>query len=921
MSFSLSSTSISSLRSSFGSQELKFINELREVSYSTGSYITPSISLFYPLFTEYIKSFNFQEDYFTFVTDYSSLSSYINTFKNYGGSYFGSNMCEYDLIYDDIKNDFSAISAFPDTSQYLGIVDKNFNFNILPLKTKTSLNDSCYSITDNYKNYQKTYELDNVVYSQFTVDKIPVTINPDEYTLLFNSYGVLSSYIKDYKFIENGAIGGNCPLNSDVILFDQSEYSRYNNSGTQNVNAPNNGSMLCLWLSSETPDSRSNKIWMERWYDPNTTTQKDVFITQKNTLSSFFSYIRDIPSLKIFSEKEKLTYLRYGPARNETFVNNISSNLVINFNQWGENFESTVNGISGFVIGNYPKSSDTLILDGTVHAHIPPDDIISISNNITVSLWANSSDWSSSNDTQLFGNYYNETGYGIAFNNGTSNHLISIPTISENLFAINDRGFKVFEKDLKDDIGLSDIRIEYIKTDFFGNRWLYDDFNKNLYKIENDDLVIHTVALPVNSKITKMECDSNNNIFVLDTYSHQISSFNSAGSYLSTINLNSYPNNFDILSDNTVVYDNAEFLIGNGQDKIVKMYGPTLIIDGKKVLYLTDRPHTVRLDLDDNIWILFENRIIKTDPTGKMIFDKILEIPFTVKTAEMCFVKTNKNNLDEVNLWIIYNEQKYAAVLNLDGKIVKRIDISRLFVGNQCKDFQLNIKGDFTGFDNKRKFERFDGKTISPTNPTLTLRIGLKCGDNKKIVSLHTSPKYLRTWTHLAFSIQAKKDYTIVDFYVNGKLEKTESFSGNYRIDYGYNSSPFIIGGHSGKLGAKNLEKSITNKGFFRGEISDIRLYNKVLNDFEVLNLALNKHYDKWSPITMHIKSPKITMLEEIDTFHINRYKGFKSNYFNVVIKNFTDNEDLKTLVSDYIKANISQYIPANTMLNEIKFE
>ena len=62
-------------------------------------------------------------------------------------------------------------------------------------------------------------------------------------------------------------------------------------------------------------------------------------------------------------------------------------------------------------------------------------------------------------------------------------------------------------------------------------------------------------------------------------------------------------------------------------------------------------------------------------------------------------------------------------------------------------------------------------------------------------------------------------------------------------------------------------------------------------------------------------------MLEEIDTFHINRYKGFKSNYFNINIKNFTDNDELKTLVSDYIKSNISQFIPANTILNTIKFE
>jgi hypothetical protein len=180
---------------------------------------------------------------------------------------------------------------------------------------------------------------------------------------------------------------------------------------------------------------------------------------------------------------------------------------------------------------------------------------------------------------------------------------------------------------------------------------------------------------------------------------------------------------------------------------------------------------------------------------------------------------------------------------------------------------------------------------------------------------------YARGWNHLAFSIKNEKDSTVAKFYINGRLVNSQSFAKNYKIDYQYRSSPFIIGGISGKLGAKNIEKAIIKNGYFFGEIDEIRIYKKALNDFQILNLYLNTHYNKWEPISFYIKAPEITMLEEIDTFHINRYKGFKSNYFNIKIKNFTDNSQLKTLIENYIRANISSFTPANTQLNEVIFE
>jgi hypothetical protein len=900
---------------------LQFVNSERNFNISLSSVSSTNLFLQFEEFSKFFNNITFTNEYFCFLTDYSNLSSFFNTVTTFSSISCGYDMKEFTTKYDWIKNNFTQSTTAYNHTQFLGIVDRDSKFNILPLKTKYSINNELFSNTENYRNYQKIYNTSDSLFLQFKIDQSPFTIEPDKYNLLFNSYNVNSCYINNAGFIENGAIGGDCPLNSDVIFFEQNEYGSYNNNGPDNINSVNNGTLLCLWLSSQTVEPSSSKIWAERWYDPNTVTEGEAFITQKNTLSSSFSYIVDVASNKIFSEKEKLTYLRYGPKRNETFLSNISGDLQIYFKNWDKNFVSEVNNISGFVVGDYTKSSESLVLRGTNHAHIPPEDLMFINNDISVSLWAYADDWKVNNDSQFFGNFYDETGYGLYYNTGTTNNLISIPTSSDNLFALNYKGYKVYEKDLKDDLGLSGLSINYIKTDLFGNRWIYDSFNQNLYKIENDDLVIKTVNLPNTSQITKIDCDSHNNIYILDNFSHNISALNSSGNYISSYTLPSYKDNFEIDINDNIISDSAEFLTVNSLNQIVKMIGPTLYINNNRVLHLTDKPQSLRLDLYDNIWILFKDRLIKTDSKGIVIFDKKLNLSFTNTDGEMCFVKVDKNNKEELQLWVIFNEGKQLIIFDSNAILVKRIDLTKLFVGKYCSSFKLNITGDFSGFDNKRKFERVNGEPITPLNPAFSVRAGLKCGNIKKLIRLDYPVTYADKWTHLAFTLQHKKDSTIANLYVNGRIVDQQVLEGNYNIDYEYKSSPFIIGGITGKLGAKNTEKAITNSGFFIGEVDEIRIYKKCLNDFSILNLYLNDHYDKWMPLNVYLKIPETTMLEEIDTFHINRYKGFKSNYFNIKIKNFTDNENLKTLTENYIKDNISLFSPTNTQLNKVIFE
>jgi hypothetical protein len=86
-------------------------------------------------------------------------------------------------------------------------------------------------------------------------------------------------------------------------------------------------------------------------------------------------------------------------------------------------------------------------------------------------------------------------------------------------------------------------------------------------------------------------------------------------------------------------------------------------------------------------------------------------------------------------------------------------------------------------------------------------------------------------------------------------------------------------------------------------------------------NLALYKYYKGWTDLVVYTKCPPMTIMEELAAVHINRYKGFKSNQFNIKIKNITNDATIQSEIKRYIKSNISHFIPANTVLNDIIFE
>lgn len=167
-----------------------------------------------------------------------------------------------------------------------------------------------------------------------------------------------------------------------------------------------------------------------------------------------------------------------------------------------------------------------------------------------------------------------------------------------------------------------------------------------------------------------------------------------------------------------------------------------------------------------------------------------------------------------------------------------------------------------------------------------------------------------------------QNDDTYLTLYINGVQVAQSITNGIYFIDYGSKVSPFILGGHSGKLGARNVERSLNNEGYFVGKINDLRIYNRTLDSYEIRALARNLYWNKWFDMIWFMPTPTTTQMEEIELYHLNRYKGHKSNRYNIRIKNLQiDDEATQLIIANTIEKLLPKISPVHTQLNEVIFD
>ena len=934
MSFVLSATPIYGLNSFLSSVPFEYTNTARNFSQvSALSSINGVSHVLYTAFKQ-TKDVAINNDALVILTDQISLSTFLCNSRNVSSTNIGTSSITFfnDYVY---QNDFSINidSAIPHKNNFLLICPfkDNFKFSIIPLKSSmgTSNEYNFQKINNNLltRSYDAVYFGNNQdngysnLFLQYKTDNMPLAFDNDVYSTIYLHDGLAEMPIATAGFIENGSFGGDSPINSDIILLDQFGYDNFINSG----NAANNfnGLPLCLWLSANNAMNHADMLWMERWYDPNLVSQGNAFITSKN--NNVYSATKDVSSSIVFQPRSKLSYLRYGPIRNTTYVDSFSANLICHFQEWSKTITDVANNIEGFSVGNYSSDDESVAsMTGSFHFHVPANNILHKEANMSASVWVNQNSWKSGIDTQYFGNFSNNEGYGLFFNTNANAPLLTFPTTSGMVFGFNYRGIKVFEKSIPASTGLSASRIDYITSDLFGAKWLYDSHNKNIYKLDTDNLLTETITLPRTANISKLQINSSNHLYAMNTTNKTISCFDMYGSTLSAIAYYKAYNTFEFDKNDIIVNDMADFLMIDNNNDRIKAWGINLYKNNELFFHVGERIMAMNIDAYNNYWIIYNtNKILKLSETGKKLFEKTLPVFFTDENSiEFNFVKEIKKDVDYDVGWIVFNNNKYLIKIDSDGNIIKRINLKDVVNLKMCGNFELNVRGDFTGFESKRKFFSIDNATITSTNPTIALKINLYCGNSISIHQLNYTCSQLRGWAHIAFSHNIEGSNTILRLYVNGREVAAKTISGIKLIYYGSKISPFIIGGHSGKLGATNVEYALNTEGYFQGQLDDVRVYNNTLTPFQVRGLYMHKHSTDYTPLTWYCPTPEHTYMEEVRQFHMNRYHGSKSHKYNIKIKNLSiTDETTKTIVENSVREAVKKISPIYTDLNQVIFE
>lgn len=805
------------------------------------------------------------------------------------------------------------------TAPYKG----DFKFNILNLKNYMTPYYEYDSIESELpRKYTKIHTGSNQsnglhdIYLGYDGDVIEITFKHNDTTYFHYPINSERIPISESNIILNGAKPGDVPMNSDIIGLDRYNYHEYN---SMNRSEPSkNGQFLCAWLSGSN-DCYCESVWVERWYDSDIVSMGDAYIEKVN--SDECVAVWDIPSTMELIPGNRYYYDRYGKDRNEVVLELVKTHEILNIESWGE----SITNESGEKIGSTippQKSSPELVLKGTNYVQLPPADFLFLKHQISVSIDTYKDNWCCGKNSQLIGNY-RFGGWGIFFNSGIPNNIITMGDDFGNLYSFNIEGTKIFEKNT-DTYDIQNVQFDWVSTDLNGARWLLDSRNNKLFKVDVDDLITTIVNLPPSYEVTKLQISENNEVMFFDNGTKFVFVHDENGNFLRTIDSeNPEATTFEVLKDDEIVFSNGNIITINSKGDIYKSWGSNLYKNDLVIYNFNKSIMDMKLDSEDNLYVVYDgNKVVKITEKDKIEFNiKTFDEFVDETTARIGLIrKSNSEGCDSDGIWIVYGDYRHLVQLTPTGSIVDYKNISSLIVTRNCDNFTLKATGDFTGYDIYRKFEVIDNTNISPKNPALSLKIKFKdsCGN-----SLHKSLNMpacnlAAGWHTLGFSFNTTSG--IIRFYVDGTIAVEEAIEESYwEIDYN-ETTPIIIGGNSGKLGSENEEKSIIDSQYFIGKIRNVSIYSTEIPQFHFKSIY-DDRYGKFEDLVWNIKIDPRSYIEKIEKFFFNKKPGSSTNLFNIKINGLEIEKDLKLLIEKSIESSIDKILPKYTKLNSVVWE
>lgn len=492
-------------------------------------------------------------------------------------------------------------------------------------------------------------------------------------------------------------------------------------------------------------------------------------------------------------------------------------------------------------------------------------------------------------------------------------------------------------------------KIDQVEIDSKENLYLYDNTSKIYYVFDKNGNDVSVGAASQNSK--RIEIDLFDN--VLDVYGNcsvvdcnnslwQIigSNLYKDGNVVGTVGASNQIscdvyNNIWILSNDdsyTKVDNNGNFLFRYSFSKAPLLAEtncppslppepPKLKVLDEDLPFLSTNDYRYILTYDDY------QQILVTPPEEK---EREPIFPITTRKRLINFVTIpslieNKNDLTSIcglssiqddNMVMVDLNDNQAYIINQLGQLYLKLNLENLILEGEGVDFKTG--GDFTGYQNIRKFKKTKNTTFSWKYQTAKISNSNVIYSNSNIISADVS-RLSKGWHNFTFTFDSK--IGTAKYYIDSILIDSKSFNVGDVIHYIYRTS-LILGATTVKNTLLNNFLNINDGYRMIGSVADLKMYNIVLNKGDVENLYYSSSFaPRIKDLNWNMPVGYRNYVEEITEWFQFQLPTNKSKYYNINIHNLNVDDKLKDSIELAINNIISKLSPAHTALNKINWK
>jgi hypothetical protein len=800
------------------------------------------------------------------------------------------------------------------------------------------------------------------VYLGYTANSTEIVFEKDKETLFSFAPTSFRTPLSSSGLIEDGAIPGHLPYVADRIFLRQIDYSFFDTNIPQPPSiTKNTNTWLCSWLSGS---NGGQSAWVDRFYNAayytsNQALSAEVF-AYNDRLQPSKNYIFDVPSTMYLEPGAFYRYHHGGIKTSQNYLpfldNTINSPLgskVLHISSWNTDplTDNSLYANNGLIYSedNKIQSNTFWDLNGSTHAVFPSKKTLLDEHQFTTSLWLNVKDWTNIIGNQIFGNYYN-SGYGLLNETSLTAPILSfVEKTSGQMYNLNYQ-FKVINYSEIPTNAQTGNLITVRYPDF--TYWVFDTNNGTGYKFDIEGRKLGTAGKYF--RITQIESDNDLNLYLFHGIKKVVWVLDQDGNIKTPIPIslksstkrieifeykNDNPNRplksktsiIEIVGNASVIDNlgNIWQVVGNNLYKTP--YNSEYDIHGEPTFFATvGLTQQITCDAYNNIWILHDQDKVSILDTikGNFLTRRIGKrkgapedpcLRTTERFRYINFIKTpltNSNNcinLEFKDLAVIVDSRDNELIMmDFNGDMIAKLDLFNL-TGLKCSSPKYFAEGDFTGYQLLRKFKS-NNKNIS-----WKFKITEGNGNNPEYLSLNYDTRLLHPgWHHFAFSFDAEKGKA--NYYIDSLLVDSKNFAKTKQLWFDYKSS-LLLGAMSVKNSNLNDLINIHDTYKFIGQVADLRVYNKTLPQGDIEQIYFSFDYsDDRKPLIWNMSTGKRNYIEEIQHWFQMQLPGNKSKYFNINIHNLQVSDEVKILIENAIRNNISKLAPAYTSLFKINW-